>query len=74
MLDSLRAPSNTGTANPGNVNLWAEGNYAENTNGYDIDILSNGFKLRTTTTNLGTAVKFVFMAFADVPFKYANAR
>jgi len=40
-----------------------------------IDLLSNGFKLRTSNAtfneNNGT---YVFMAFAEQPFKYANAR
>lgn len=40
-----------------------------------VDFLSNGFKLRTTDTdsnaNGGT---YIYMAFAESPFKYANAR
>lgn len=37
------------------------------------DILSNGFKIRTSdgSSNSGT---FIFAAFAEIPFKYANAR
>ena len=37
------------------------------------DILSNGFKLRTThsSTNAGT---IIYLAFAETPFKYSNAR
>jgi hypothetical protein len=42
---------------------------------YQTDFLSNGFKLRNTTAawnaNGGT---FIYMAFAEQPFKYANAR
>jgi hypothetical protein len=40
-----------------------------------IDILSNGFKLRTTNgdTN-GAGTTYIYMAFAENPFKYANAR
>jgi hypothetical protein len=40
-----------------------------------VDMLSNGFKLRTTSSianPLGGT--FIFMAFAEMPFKYANAR
>lgn len=48
--------------------------YAENS-GYSIDLLSNGFKIRTTTSYMNTnGSTYVFMAFAENPFKYANAR
>lgn len=39
----------------------------------DIDILSNGFKHRTSAANL-TDSDYIFYAVADNPFKYANAR
>jgi len=40
-----------------------------------IDILSNGFKLRTSTTgNNGSGDTIVYAAFAENPFKYALAR
>jgi len=40
-----------------------------------IDILSNGFKLRTNTTgNNGSGDTIVYAAFAENPFKYALAR
>lgn len=39
----------------------------------DIDILSNGFKIRGTGFN-GSAIEYVFMAFAESPFKYSRAR
>lgn len=40
-----------------------------------IDILSNGFKLRTNSNaHNGSGVTFVFAAFAEVPSKYALAR
>jgi hypothetical protein len=41
----------------------------------DLDILSNGFKLRATTAgfnaNTGT---YIFFAFSETPFQYARAR
>jgi hypothetical protein len=42
---------------------------------YYMDYLSNGFKLRNTFAefNGGTAT-YIFMAMAEAPFKYANAR
>lgn len=42
----------------------------------EIDILSNGFKLRSNDSiiNGSTSAQYVFAAFAESPFKYANAR
>lgn len=39
-----------------------------------IDILSNGFKVRGATSLTGDAVNYLYMAFAEQPFKYSNAR
>jgi len=43
-----------------------------------VDFLSNGFKLRGDSSwygnNLSTTQTVIFMAFAEQPFKYANAR
>jgi hypothetical protein len=39
------------------------------------DFLSNGFKLRQTYTTINTSNgNYIYMAFAENPFKYANAR
>ena len=40
----------------------------------DVDILSNGFKVRGNTSVSGDAVTYVYMAIAEQPFKYSNAR
>jgi len=66
----------TPNGNPNDTPLFADGNFIEenNTNRV-VDFLSNGFKLRSATTNdilnVGT---MIYMAFAEAPFKYANAR
>lgn len=40
-----------------------------------VDFLSNGFKLRTTTTDInGSGTTYIYACFAENPFKYANAR
>jgi hypothetical protein len=40
-----------------------------------IDMLSNGFKLRTSDSQEnGSGNTIIYMAFAENPFKYANAR
>ena len=55
--------------------LLAESSGAENTVANMLDINSNGFKLRDThayrNANGGT---YLYLAFADSPFKTANAR
>ena len=41
----------------------------------DKDILSNGFQIKTSTTSMNTTNgTYIYMAFAEMPFKYANAR
>jgi hypothetical protein len=40
-----------------------------------MDILSNGFKLRVSDTNYNENTgTYIYLAFAEMPFKYANAR
>ena len=41
--------------------------------GFDVDMLSNGFKLRCSHDNLNGTSTYVYGAWADVPFRYANA-
>ena len=49
--------------------------YTNPTAAVQIDYLSNGFKLRETDDNSNeNAATYVFMAFAETPLKYANAR
>jgi hypothetical protein len=41
----------------------------------EVDFLSNGFKCRDTDTALNTnGVKYIYLAIAEQPFKYSNAR
>jgi hypothetical protein len=45
------------------------------TSNADFDILSNGFKLRCTHDNSnGDGHTYIYLAFAETPFKYSNAR
>ena len=57
--------------------VWADLASAEGTSTqYSVDILSNGFKLRdgnSNSQNINNGV-FFYMAFAESPFKTANAR
>ena len=53
----------------------AEGDTTSNSAGQMMDILSNGFKLRNTNAERNASGgTYVGIAFAENPFKYANAR
>ena len=63
--------------NPVNIMLLADtsGNTSAGGTGDNLDFLSNGFKIRDNSsgrnTNGGT---YIYMAFAEQPFKFSNAR
>ena len=40
--------------------------------GFDVDILSNGFKMRCTHDNLNGSSTYIYGAWGDIPFKYNN--
>jgi hypothetical protein len=57
-----------------NANLQAESAGAEYTSGSE-DFLSNGFKIRTNNIGQNTSGEtYIYMAFAENPFKNSNAR
>jgi hypothetical protein len=69
------------TYNPATKHLWADLNVNESNASYaasqyeNLDILSNGFKLRNDnggTNRSGDTM--IYMAFAEAPFKYARSR
>ena len=71
--DSLRAAE----YNPATGNLYASESLAEDTTSTAyVDLLSNGFKLRGTYSGINSAggYEYIFLAFAEAPFKSANAR
>jgi hypothetical protein len=68
--------SSRGSTNPTNLDLLANASNIENQYSSDeIDLLSNGFKIRSTGSwhNLAGG-SFIFMAFAESPFQTANAK
>ena len=70
--DSAREPSNVA-----NTALYPNFSTAEevSTVNWGIDFLSNGFKIRSTDTDSNeSGGTYIYMAFAENPFKYANAR
>jgi hypothetical protein len=63
MLDNQRLGYNPRTETLGANNSSSEGNYNR------IDILSNGFKVRSTSGNVNTSGgTYIYMAFAENPF------
>jgi hypothetical protein len=72
LKDSARSPANQ-------ANLRIAPNLsnteADDSSFNGADFLSNGFKLRgTDTTTNQSSGTYIYMAFAEAPFKYANAR
>jgi len=68
--DTARNPYNSA-----NLGLFPNRSDAEDsTAGRDVDILSNGFKIRGTDSDLNTnGGTYIYMAFCENPLKYANA-
>ena len=62
--------------NPENAILFPNVSNAEYTTaGVEMDGLSNGFKIRNSNAdNNASGGTYIYMAFAENPFKYANAR
>ena len=70
IYDSVRDPDNIVAQK-----LRADGSNAEVTSSDDFDILSNGFKLRDSGAGLNSSSNtYIYMAFAEQPFKFSNAR
>ena len=71
MLDNTRSTFNLTQA-------WVASNLSNaetNESARAVDFLSNGFKARGTNADLNTSGgTYIYMAFAENPFKYANAR
>jgi hypothetical protein len=72
MYDTSRAPINVASNT-----LYANGSFAEdsNTTNRALDLLSNGFKLRSSASFLNASGgTYIYMAFAESPFKLALGR
>ena len=69
IYDNTRDPINSvGRALYANLNS-IEGNYSES-----VDFLSNGFKIKTNSNVINGTETCIYMAFAEQPTKFANAR
>jgi hypothetical protein len=70
IIDTSRSPYNE-AINPLAANLQSQ----ESDLGTNIDFLSNGFKARQAGNHINaTGAEYIYMAFAEMPFKYARAR
>ena len=70
IFDNKRDPNNVVKGQ-----LYANLSNAESTATEEMDSLSNGFKLRSTgSLSNDDGATVIYMAFAEMPFKYANAR
>ena len=71
MLDTTRSTYNV----INNDSLWADLSSAEGGSSSYFDMLSNGFKIRDTDSDKNTSGQtYIYMAFAENPFKNALAR
>jgi hypothetical protein len=70
-MDSAR-----NTFNVANSSLFPNGNFSETTDSNrQEDLLSNGFKIRSSGVWLNASGgSYIYMAFAEMPTTYANAR
>jgi hypothetical protein len=74
IYDNKRIGQNNDSGS-GNAVLYADEGYdEENQASRAIDILSNGFKLRTSNATFNASGTYVFLAMAHNPFKYALSR
>ena len=70
MYDNKRS-----SINPNDNTIYANASDAETADSsFDIDLLSNGFKIRNAEGTVNNAAEYLYMAFAEQPFKYANAK
>ena len=72
ILADTKRNSNVGRESPADSYLLANANNAEST-GIVYDLLSNGFKFRSTSQNT-SGHTYIYFAFAEAPFKNARAR
>jgi hypothetical protein len=71
ITDTDRDTSNDGVTQK----LYPNGSFEEQTaSNFIVDHLSNGFKLRQTSNQINNASTYIYLAFAETPFKYSNAR
>ena len=70
-IDNKRTPYN-----PSKASIYPDSSDAEYTGtGHETDFTANGFKMRNSNSRLNTnGQTYIFIAFAETPFKFSNAR
>ena len=69
VYDTTRDTANTGSSKVLNFdNSYAE----DDSSGRTVDVLSNGFKIRTSNSTINASATYIYGAWGDVPFKYNN--
>jgi len=69
MIDNKRE-----TSNPREFGLQANDSAVELSVSKPFDMVSNGFKTRAASGYFNDAETYIYLAFAETPFKYSNAR
>ena len=70
LWDNKRAPINVASNY-----LSPDSSSSEGSVNIDVDLLSNGFKMRNSNGSINASSNdYIYLAFAEQPFKYANAR
>ena len=69
MFDTKRNPYNAATKG-----FWANTTGTDTAQGYVVDFVSNGIKHRETNAYFNANLDYMYIAFAESPFKYSNAR
>ena len=71
IIDIAREPFNDGDP----ARLFPDSNSAEQSNTRNQELLSNGIKVRSSNVSMNASGStYIYMAFAEQPFKYSNAR
>ena len=70
IYDSARDTVNDGDTD---LALYANNDPAESEYG-NLDLLSNGVKIRVAASAMNESHTYIYLAFAETPFKYSNAR
>ena len=74
MQDSARSPDNR-VIIESEANNSAGESSSDASTGYRITYMANGIKIKNTNVNWNAASGvYIYMCFAEQPFKYANAR
>jgi len=73
VFDTARSTSNPSSNDSTSQLQWNTAGAGSNTSSHKIDFLSNGFKLRGNGgLNNTSGATYIYMCWADVPFKYNN--